>query len=121
MKQKRQAPGVQGRRAGAFHQVHYKGKTFCLKNNEFRLFSMLLNGGRWATFDIAERLNIPDPRSTIRYVRAMGIDISDAWTHENHMRFKRYFIHRDDLSDVRVFRLPELFDSLDRKEVHGNG
>ncbi len=39
-------------------------------------------GGKLATFDIAERLNIPDPRSTIRYLRNMGIDVSDVWVHE---------------------------------------
>ena len=37
--------------------------------------------------------NIPDPRSTIRYIRKMGIDVADVWVHENKMRFKRYYIH----------------------------
>lgn len=96
MNQKQYAPGVQVQRAGAFHQVLHKGRTFYLKNNEFKLFSMLLNGGRWATFDIAERLNIPDPRSTIRYLRNMGIDVSDVWVREkvrdSIQKFKRYFI-----------------------------
>ena len=35
----------------------------------------------------------PDPRSTIRYIRKMGIDVADVWVHENKMRFKRYYIH----------------------------
>ena len=55
-------------------------------------------GGKLATFDIAVQLNIPDPRSTIRYLRNMGIDVSDVWVHERVrdggtlQRFKRYFI-----------------------------
>ena len=75
MNQKQHAPGAQGKHAGAFYQVLYTGREL------------------WATFDIAERLNIPDPRSTIRYIRKMGIDVADVWVHENKMRFKRYYIH----------------------------
>ena len=84
MNQKQHAPGAQGKHAGAFY------------NNEFRVFSLLVCGGQWATFDIAERLNIPDPRSTIRYIRKMGNDVADVWVHENKMRFKRYYIHGGD-------------------------
>lgn len=72
MNQKQHAPGAQGKHAGAFYQVLYKGREFYLNNNEFRVFSLLVCGGQWATFDIAERLNIPDPRSTIRYIRKWG-------------------------------------------------
>ena len=85
MNQKQHAPGAQGKHAGAFYQVLYKGREFYLNNNEFRVFSLLVCGGQWATFDIAERLNIPDPRSTIRYIRKMGIDVADVWVHENKM------------------------------------
>lgn len=61
MNQKQHAPGAQGKHAGAFYQVLYKGREFYLNNNEFRVFSLLVCGGQWATFDIAERLNIPRP------------------------------------------------------------
>lgn len=104
MDQKQQAPDVRGRRARALSRVQYKGKEFYLNNNEFSVFSLLMCGGKLATFDIAERLNIPDPRSTIRYLRNMGIDVSDVWVHErarhgsNLQRFKRYFIHGGDAS-----------------------
>lgn len=58
---------------------------------------MLVCGGMWSTFEIAERLSIPDPRSTIRYLRNMGIDVSDVWVREkvrdSILKFKRYFIH----------------------------
>ncbi|WP_302151431.1 helix-turn-helix domain-containing protein [uncultured Alistipes sp.] len=92
MNQKQHAPGVQGRRAGALYQVLHKGKEFFLTCKEFRLYSLLLRGDKLATFDLAERLNIPDPRSTIRYLRNMGIEVSDIWVYENRTKFKRYFI-----------------------------
>ena len=121
MKQKRQAPGVRGRRAGALSRVQYKGKEFYLNNNEFRVFSLLMCGGMWATFEIAERLSAPDPRSTIRYLRNMGIDVSDVWSKENKMRFKRYYI-RIKKSNIHIYRMPTLFDCLkEREEVSDNG
>lgn len=90
-------PGVQGRRAGAFYEVFHKGNIYHLRNSEFRVFSLLVCGGMWSTFEIAERLSIPDPRSTIRYLRNMGIDVSDVWVREkvrdSILKFKRYFIH----------------------------
>lgn len=92
MELKQHAPGVQGRRAGALYQVLHKGKEFFLTSKEFRLYSLLLRGDKLATFDLAERLNIPDPRSTIRYLRNMGIEVSDIWVYENRTKFKRYFI-----------------------------
>lgn len=99
MNQKQHAPSVQVRRAGAFYEVFHKGNIYHLRNSEFRVFSLLVCGGMWSTFEIAERLSIPDPRSVIRYIRKMGIVISDVWVHERVrdgdtlQRFKRYFIH----------------------------
>jgi hypothetical protein len=97
MNEKQHAPGVQGRRAGAFYEVFHKGNIYHLRNSEFRVFSLLVCGGMWSTFEIAERLSIPDPRSTIRYLRNMGIDVSDVWVREkvrdSILKFKRYFIH----------------------------
>ena len=102
MNEKQHAPGVRGRRAGAFYEVFHKGNIYHLRNSEFRVFSLLVCGGMWSTFEIAERLSIPDPRSVIRYIRKMGIVISDVWVHERVrdgdtlQRFKRYFIHGGD-------------------------
>lgn len=92
----KKAPGAQGKHSGPYYQVWYKGKEFFLKSNEYRVFSLLLTGDKLATFDIAQRLNIPDPRSTIRYLRKMGINVADIWVRENRMNFKRYFIHGGD-------------------------
>lgn len=92
MDTKQTAPGAQGKRTGTYTQVLHKGKEFFLNPNEYRVFSLLLTGAKLATFDIAERLNIPDPRSTVRYLRKMGIHVSDIWVQENRMRFKRYFL-----------------------------
>ena len=93
MDTKQIAPGTQGKHTGAYSRILHKGKEFFLNTNEYRVFSLLLTGAKLATFDIAEHLNVPDPRSTVRYLRKMGIHISDVWVRENRMRFKRYFIH----------------------------
>ncbi len=97
MNEKQHAPGTPREYAGALYQVLHKGKEFFLTHNEFRLYSLLMCGGKLATFDIAEQLNIPDPRSTIRYLRNMGIEVSDVWVREkvrdSILKFKRYFIH----------------------------
>lgn len=63
MNQKQHAPGVQGRRAGALYQVLHKGKEIFLTHNEFRVYSLLMSGGKLATFDITEQLNIPIPEA----------------------------------------------------------
>lgn len=79
--------------SNVYLEITHQGRNFFLNTGEYRVFSLLMEGQRLATFDIAQRLNIPDPRSTIRYLRKMGICISDYWCHENGLRFKRYFIH----------------------------
>ncbi len=95
MEQKQHAPGAQSKHTGAYARIFHKGKEFFLNHTENSVFNLLTAGGRLATFDIADRLNIPDPRSTIRYLRKMGIDVGDVWVRENRMRFKRYFIRRE--------------------------
>lgn len=99
MEQKQHTPGAQGKHTGAYTRVLHKGKEFFLNNTEFSVFNLLTAGGRLATFDIADRLNIPDPRSTIRYLRKMGISVGDIWVRENRMRFKRYFIHGEEVDN----------------------
>ena len=56
MNQKQHAPGAQGKHAGAFYQVLYKGREFYLNNNEFRVFSLLVCGGEAAALEAAELL-----------------------------------------------------------------
>ena len=92
MNRKKHAHGTQGTYTGAYTQISHKGNDFFLNRTEYRVYRLLTQGGQYATFDIAQRLNIPDPRSTIRYLRKMGISVSDYWVIENKMRFKRYFI-----------------------------
>lgn len=115
MNQKQQAPGVRGRRAGAKFRIDYKGNTFQLKKQEYIVFSVLISGGQWATYNVAESLNIPDPRSVIRYLRKKGLNVRDLWVRERGMRFKRYWLEKE---EVRICRMPELFDEIaDRKEA----
>lgn len=115
MNQKQHAPGVQGRRAGAKIKIQYKGNTYQLKKQEYIVFSVLISGGQWATYNVAESLNIPDPRSVIRYLRKKGLNVRDRWVRERGMRFKRYWLEKD---EVQICRMPELFDEIaGRKEV----
>ena len=97
MENKQQAPAAHIKQTRAYNKITHKGKKFFLNPSEYRLFSLLVEGNSLATFDIAERLNIPDPRSTIRYMRKMGICISDYWCREKGLRFKRYFIHGEEV------------------------
>lgn len=97
MEEKQHTPGVRSRRAGVYTPVIYKGNQFYLNSTEFRVFSLLMQGGKFATFDISNSLNIPDPRSVIRYLRKMGIGVADLWCRgEYGVKFKRYFIHQSE-------------------------
>lgn len=114
MNEKRNAPGP-NRSAGAKFSVEYKGNTYLLKKQEYVVFSVLISGGQWATYNVAESLNIPDPRSVIRYLRKKGLNVRDRWVRERGMRFKRYWLDKE---NVYIRRMPELFDAVsDRKEA----
>lgn len=94
MVQKQQAPGALGKHAGAFTQIHHEGKDYFLSRSEYRVYSLLMEGGKPSTFDISDRLHISDPRSAIRCLRNKGIHIADMWCFREYgVRFKRYFIH----------------------------
>lgn len=96
MDTKQIAPGAQGKRTGTYTRILHKGKEYFLNRSQFRLYSLLLEGGKYATFDIADRLDIPDPRSVIRYLRKMGIYVADIWCRGDYgTRFKRYFIRKE--------------------------
>ncbi len=93
MKQKRQAPDVRGRRAGAYQALH-KGNYFSLGYHQLRVYNLLLRGGSYSAADISIALGLSDPRSVIRGLRKKGVNISDKWCNSEHGgRFKRYFIH----------------------------
>lgn len=100
---------------GARFKIDYKGNTYLLKKQEYIVFSVLISGGQWATYNVAESLNIPDPRSVIRYLRKKGLNVRDRWVRERGMRFKRYWLDKE---NVHIYRMPELFDEVaDRKGV----
>lgn len=93
MEQTQQAPTARRKHAGAYTQIHHEGKQYWLNASEYRVYSLLMSGGRWATFDLSTELSIPDPRSVVRYLRKMGIRVGDVWVKEQGQHFKRYFIH----------------------------
>ena len=49
---------------------------FTLSVNDYRVLS-LLRTGQYTSFEIGEKLKLPDPRSNIRYLRKAGYPISD--------------------------------------------
>lgn len=69
---------------------------FTLSVNDYRVLS-LLRTGQYTSFEIGEKLKLPDPRSNIRYLRKAGYPISDYWTVAENSRCKKYFIK--DLDD----------------------
>lgn len=57
-----------------------------------RVHELLLTGGKFSVINISSILNIPDPRSNIRYLRNAGIQVSDYWEKSETSRYKIYFI-----------------------------
>ncbi len=58
-----------------------------------KIYELLLSGGQYSVVDLSIILNIPDPRSHIRYIRDVGVSISDYWVNTPFSRHKIYFIH----------------------------
>lgn len=57
-----------------------------------RTIQLLADGTKHTAMEISFRLRISDPRSTIRDIRNLGINVQDEWVNENGSRFKRYWI-----------------------------
>ena len=58
-----------------------------------RAICLLSDGLKHTAMEISFRLRISDPRSTIRDIRNLGINVQDEWVNENGSRFKRYWIN----------------------------
>ena len=95
----KETPAVQEEHAGAsvanIIQM-YKDRQIPRGYHQRRVFDLLSDGVPRSVADISVALRLSDPRSTVRYLRKMGICVSDVWVQENRMRFKRYFIHGGD-------------------------
>lgn len=64
-----------------------------MNQKQARVITLLSSGSRYSVIDIAIRLHIGDPRSVIRNIRNMGIEICDEWVEgTNGTRYKRYWI-----------------------------
>jgi len=68
----------------------YKEK---MTKRQVRVFH-LLQSGKYSVMQIANQLFIGDPRSVIRNMRKMGIEVKDEWidTKSGDGRYKRYWI-----------------------------
>ncbi len=64
-----------------------------MNQKQARVITLLSSGSRYSVIDIAIRLHIGDPRSVIRNIRNMGIEICDEWVEgTSGTRYKRYWI-----------------------------
>ena len=64
-----------------------------MNQKQARVIALLSSGSRYSVIDIAIRLHIGDPRSVIRNIRNMGIEICDEWVEgASGTRYKRYWI-----------------------------
>lgn len=67
-----------------------KGKYSTLNGNDYRVLD-LLTYGEYSVLEIGEILQLPDPRSNIRYLRNAGYNIGDYWDKGEFTRHKVYF------------------------------
>lgn len=68
-----------------------------MNEKQAQVYRLLSSGSRYSVIDIALRLHIGDPRSVIRDLRKMNINISDVWVNgSNGSRYKLYWIKRED-------------------------
>lgn len=65
-----------------------------MTKRQVRVFQLLKSGGKHSVMDIANKLFIGDPRSCIRDLRKMGIEVKDEYidTKSGNGRYKRYWI-----------------------------
>lgn len=65
-----------------------------LTNRERRLIALLSDGQAHSVIEIANRLNIGDPRASIRDLRNKGVKVEDRWVNGDENHYKVYFIKR---------------------------
>lgn len=59
-----------------------------------RAIELLSDGKKHTVMHIAFACRIGDPRSVIRDIRELGIEVKDEWVEADGSRFKRYWIER---------------------------
>ena len=57
-----------------------------------KIYELFLQGRQYSVTELSKLLNIPDPRSHIRYIRDSGIPISDYWKKTAFSKYKVYFL-----------------------------
>ena len=57
-----------------------------------RAIKLLSDGNKYTVMQIAFACNIGDPRSVIRNIRDLGIEVKDEWVEADESRYKRYWI-----------------------------
>lgn len=74
-----------------------KQEKKALTPRQAALCALLSGGGAFSVVDIIRALPIGDPRSEIRNLRNIGVNVQDVWaTGYSGTRFKLYFIRKRD-------------------------
>jgi hypothetical protein len=56
------------------------------------IYELFLTGRRFSVVAISHQLDIPDPRSHIRYIRDAGVQIESCWVKTKFSRYKLYYL-----------------------------
>lgn len=64
-----------------------------LNHSAKKVLLTLLTGEHFSVVELTELTQTSDPRSSIRYIRDIGIPVADYWIYTDQTRFKAYFIH----------------------------
>ena len=90
------APNVSNVQLNIGNPIVYEGKDtkrfFFRHPIRHKIYELFLAGGQYSVTDLSCLLNIPDPRSHIRYIRDSGVHISDYWVKTAFSKYKVYFL-----------------------------
>ncbi|MEA4937201.1 MAG: helix-turn-helix domain-containing protein [Paludibacter sp.] len=68
-------------------------KTNILNNpDRKRILDLLLTGNPYSAIEISRKLGVHDPRSHIRYLKSIGLNVQSCWIPKGKTKFKVYFI-----------------------------
>lgn len=65
-----------------------------------KVLALLQSGRIVSVVQATKELNISDFRSAVRYLRNAGVPIADVWVKSRYSRYKLYFIHQTEESEV---------------------
>lgn len=64
-----------------------------------RVYDLLCDGNRYSVLEITIKARVADPRSIIRFLREMGINVNDEWKEGKGTRYKLYWINQKEATN----------------------